>query len=177
MRKLFATGAMIIAIGAAGLSPSLAQMGTQAGLGMGMMGGGCPVMGMMGQGMMDRGQGMGGFGMMGGNQGRMSAMAEGRLAYLKSELGITEAQIDSWNAYAEAAKSRVGMMQDMRKSMMDMMQGGTAIDRMDARLKGMQAMVETMNAMKPAIVKLYEVLTPDQKKIADDLIGMDCGAM
>jgi hypothetical protein len=38
-------------------------------------------------------------------------------------------------------------------------------------------MVESMSAVKPATEKLYGVLTDEQKKIADQLIGNDCGAM
>jgi hypothetical protein len=41
----------------------------------------------------------------------------------------------------------------------------------------MEAMVETMKAVKPATEKLYAVLSDEQKKIADELIGTDCGAM
>jgi LTXXQ motif family protein len=47
----------------------------------------------------------------------------------------------------------------------------------DARTKSMEAMVEAMKAIKPATVKLYAALTAEQKKIADQLIGIDCGAM
>jgi hypothetical protein len=38
-------------------------------------------------------------------------------------------------------------------------------------------MVDSMKAVKPASEKLYAVLTDDQKKVADQLIGEDCGAM
>jgi hypothetical protein len=132
---------------------------------MGMVGGGCPMMGMMGQGMMsDR-------------RARTGAMLDGRLAYLKSELNITDAQIEAWNGYAEAAKGQVAVMQGMHNGMMEAMQKGSAIERMDARIKSMQAMVEAMNTVKPATEKLYAVLTAEQKKSADQLIGIDCGAM
>ena len=137
---------------------------------MGMMGGGCQMMGMMGQGMM-------GGGMMGGRQAKMGAMADGRLAYLKGELDITGAQTEAWNGYVEAVKGRVDTMQGMRQGMMEAMQKGSATARMDARIKGMEAMVESMKAVKPATEKLYGVLTDEQKKIADQLIGNDCGAM
>jgi ASC-1-like (ASCH) protein len=60
---------------------------------------------------------------------------------------------------------------------MEAMQKGSAIERIDARIKSMEAMVETMKAVKPATEKLYAVLSDEQKKIADELIGTDCGAM
>jgi hypothetical protein len=161
--------ALAAALSAAALSPSIAQ-NDQAGPMMGMMGGGCPMMGMMGRGMMGQGT-------MWGHQAGMGAMVDGRLAYLKSELKITDAQIEAWNGYAEAVKGRVSVMQGMRESMMNAMQKGGAIERMDVRINGMEAMLEAMKTVKPATVKLYSALTAEQKKVADQLIGVDCGAM
>lgn len=142
------------------------------------------MMGMMGQGMMDggmRGRGMMGQGMMRGKGmmrgSRMGAMTAGRLAYLKAELSITDAQEPVWKEYSDAAKERVSIMQGMRQSMMKSMQSGTAIERMEARISGMEAMLDAMKAVKPAADKLYATLADEQKKIADDLIGVDCGAM
>ena len=40
----------------------------------------------------------------------------------------------------------------------------------------MEAMLESMKALKPATEGLYAVLTAEQKTVADDLIGGDCGA-
>jgi hypothetical protein len=149
---------------------------------MGMMGGGCPMigmMGMMGPGMAGPGmwgQGEWGPGMMGPGS-RMGTVVDARLAYLKGELAITEAQTEAWNAYAEAATTRVDVMQGMRESMFSVMQEGSATERMDARIGGMEAMLEAMKALKPATENLYAALTDEQKKVADQLIGADCGAM
>ena len=128
----------------------------------------------MGQGMM-RGGRMG-EGMMGGHP-RMGAMAEGRLAYLKSELNIKDAQQAAWKEYSDAVTDRVGVMQSVRQTMMEAMRTGNANERMDARITGMEAMVAAMKVVKPATEKLYAVLSDEQKKIADQLIGMGCGAM
>jgi len=38
-------------------------------------------------------------------------------------------------------------------------------------------MVDAMKAVKPETETLYTVLTAEQKKIADVLIGQDCGAL
>lgn len=143
-----------------------------------MMGGGCPTMGMMGPGMMGRGGWDGGWGrgMMGG-QPKMGAMVDGRLAYLKGELGITDTQTKAWDAYAAAVKTRAELMQGMHATMVETMQKGTATERMDARIAGMEAMLDSLKALKPATEGLYVVLTDEQKKVADDLIGVDCGAM
>ena len=170
--------ALAAALTAVPLSPSLGQGFGFGGPGM-MMGGGCPTIGMMGQGMMGgwndewRGRGRG---MMGG-QPRLGAMIGGRLAYLKSELAITEAQTEAWNGYAEAVEARIESMQAIHASMWETMQQGTALERMDARIASMESMLEAMKALKPATATLYEALSDEQKKQADDLIGLDCGAM
>jgi hypothetical protein len=175
MARLLTTTALAFAMSVSALSPSFAQFQN----GRGMMGGGCPTMGMTGNGMMGRG-GWGadgwGRGMMGG-QRRMGAIVDGRLAYLKGELGITDTQSKAWDTYATAVKARVDLMQDMHAKMVETMQKGTATERMDSRIAGMEAMLGSLKALKPATEGLYAALTDEQKKVADDLIGVDCGAM
>ena len=79
-------------------------------LNQGMMGPGtCSMMGGMGQGMMM------GWGMM--NPALMGMMmggpaAQGRLAYMKAELGITDAQTAAGESYASAVNARVTSMQE-----------------------------------------------------------------
>ena len=73
----------------------------------GAMAGGMPMMGMMR--MMMGQDGMGGMAMMAGH-------VEGRLAFLKTELKITDAQLSVWNAVADAIRANA-------KSMTEMMSG------------------------------------------------------
>ena len=142
--------------------------GDMMGQGAGGMMGGCPMMGgMMGP-------------MMGGMQGMMMGsgpMMEGGLAYQKADLGITEDQTAAWDDYAAALKARGTAMQDMHGEMMQATQTGSAIARMDAHIKSMEAMVESLKALKPATEALYAVLTDEQKKKADQLLGGGCGMM
>ena len=182
MTRLLTPVVLALAFSAAAFSPSAAQSVVRPGAMMGMMGGGCPMIGMMGQGIMGAGMmGPGTWGPWGpgmtGRQPRMDAIVGGRLAYLEGELDITDAQTEAWKAYAEAVGARVDLMQGMWQSMIGAMRQGTAIERMDARIASMESMLEAMKALKPATEKLYAVLTDEQKKVADQLIGMDCGAM
>lgn len=170
MRNVIAAITLGSVLGLSAFSPTLAQMNSQAGPRMGMMGGECPTMGMMRRGPM-------GGGMMMGKHSRMGAMVAGRLAYLKSELKVSDTQTEAWERYADAVKSRVETMKGMRQTMMSAMQDGNAVDRMEARIAGMQAMLEAMKAIAPATEALYAVLSDSQKKTADQLIGADCGAM
>lgn len=175
MNNSFATAALALAIGAAAISPAFAQAGAPAGRMKGMAGGGCPMMGMMGGGMM--GQGKMGQGKKQDKEIQMGAMADSRLANLKTELKITDAQAAVWKGYADAIKTRVDVMQGSRTSMMGAMDKSGAIERMDLRIKSMEAMIESMKAVRPETVKLYAALTAEQKIVADQLIGADCGAM
>jgi hypothetical protein len=116
-----------------------------------------------------------GAGAMGTRTSHLASVVANRLAYLKDNLRITAAQNDAWNGYADALTERIDAMQSARTAMMNAMKAGTAVDRMNARIAGMQAIVDAMKTSSPAISKLYAVLTIEQKKIADEL--MDCGAM
>lgn len=169
MWKLLSVAASGLALGSVMLAPALAQPASDEHPSAGMMGGDCPMMHMMGHGMM-RGGKMG----MKHEPARMAAMAEGRLAYLKAMLKITDSQNEAWTAYADAVKARVAAMQEAREKMTN---GGNAIERMDARIKRMETMVASMKDLKPATEKLYAQLTDDQKETADQLIGGGCGAM
>jgi hypothetical protein len=190
MKALVKTAVLALALGIAAPASSFAHAHPMMGMMgghcpmMGMMGGHCPMMGMMGPGMM--GQGTMGQGMMG--QGTMdegmmdwhpdmAAVAVGHLAYLEAELGITESQMAAWNRYAEAAKERAAAMHGMPQGMMKAMDGGSMVERLDARIGAMEAMLDTLKAVRPAADELYTVLNDEQKKKADLLIAMPCGMM
>jgi len=155
-----------------------------------------PGIGTMGPGMMgygSMGPGMMGYGMGPGMMGRNGMMTpgmmgpgmmmgygpamEGQLAYVKAELGITDAQREAWDAYANAIKSRATTMEGMHTAMIQAMQTGSALERMEARTNAMQTMVESMKAIKPTTEALYKALTDEQKKKADLLLGNGCCMM
>ncbi len=174
----FPTVALICAVGL-GAGSALAQQAQQQmpmmGYGMGQMGMGQT--GMMGPGNMGM-MGPGMHGMMGpGVMMDVGPMMEGRLAYMKAELGITDAQTAAWDGYVTAVKAGASNMQGMHTTMMQAMQAGTALERLDARTKAMESMVESLKALRPATEKLYSALTDDQKKKADLLLGMGCCMM
>ena len=128
----------------------------------------CPKMGdMMGSGRHGMGKGM----------MHSVPMMEARLAYIKADLAITEAQTSAWDAYANAVRARHSSMESMHADMMKTKESGSVLDRMDARIKAMEAMVESLKALKPATEALYAVLTDEQKKQADQLLGGGCGMM
>jgi hypothetical protein len=132
---------------------------------------GCPMMGDMGFRCGMR-QGMGHGAMM-----HSVPMMEGRLAYIKADLEITDAQLAAWNAYADAVRSRHGTMESMQADMMKAKESGNALERMDAHIKAMESMVDGLKALKPVTEALYTVLSDEQKKKADQLLVGGCGMM
>ena len=153
----------------------------QGGMGQGgMMGPG----GMMGQGMMDRCPMMGR--MMCGKRGMRKdhgmmppsvPMMEGRLAYIKADLEITEAQMPAWNAYADAVRARRTKMAEMHAEMMKARESGTVLQLMDTRIKALEARLDSLKASKSTTEALYAALTDAQKKKADQLLAGHCGMM
>jgi len=103
--------------------------------------------------------------------GMMSSHVEGRLAFLKTELKITADQSAAWDRFADAYRAAGTSMHAMQGSMMAMMQGDLP-SRMAAHQKMMAAHLDAMKSISDPLKALYAVLSADQKKAADDLIGM-----
>ena len=148
----------------------------------------------MGQGMMSHMMQHGMMPMMGNMD--PSQHIEGRLAFLKTELKITEAQVPHWNAYADALRANAKHMGELMKQMMSsgmmgqgmmmgqstmtgnqgmMMQGqpGTMMslpDRLDWAEQHMTAHMEMLQAIKEPTTQLYAVLSEEQKQVADQLL-------
>ena len=136
--------------------------------GQAMMGG---MMSMMGRGM--------GMGMMGGMAG--GPRAEGRLAFIKAELKIVDAQAPQWNAFAEAVRGNATAMVGMRRAMMAQRAAATLPERLALADKEATAHLAAMKKTSDALGKLYAALTDEQKKIADGIVlgpmGMPMGMM
>ena len=84
----------------------------------GTMGGGNSAMNMMGNGMSM----MGMMQMMGNPGSGMGGMAtidriEGRIAFLKTEIKVTDAQNDAWNAFADVLRGNAKKLGELRASM------------------------------------------------------------
>jgi hypothetical protein len=169
------------------------MMGRMAGMmgqGQGMMG---QSQGMMGQGMM--GQGMMGQGMMGGRMAgdqvagggaMMGGMAErhveGRLAFLKAELKITDAQAAQWAAFADVVRANAKAAAETRHSTVPgQAVSGTLPERLAQQEKALTANVTGFKKVEDALGKLYAGLSAEQKQRADGIVigpmGMPTGMM
>ena len=145
---------------------------------MGMMAGNMPMTNMM--------QMMGMMGQSGAETGctGMSGMAtidhvEGRIAFLRTELKITDAQNASWNAFADALRANAKGLGEVRASMMP--QAGTMpqtmVDRLALEEKWLAARLEGTRAIKSALTNLAGTFSDEQKKAADELLAPHMGMM
>lgn len=99
-----------------------------------------------------------------------SIMVESHLTDLKAQLKITPAQETAWQAYTAQAKQQAASMQPLHSQTE---QGtGTAPERMAQHTTAMQQRAAGMAAMTNAFSTLYAALTPEQKAIADQNVGM-----
>jgi hypothetical protein len=118
--------------------------------------------------------------MMMGQDGIRRMMAEhieGRLAFLKTELKVTDAQLPLWNAFAQAMRNNAAAMQAMPHMMMGKNKAATLPDKLAARETMLAAQLEAVRNLKTAIDPLYMALDSDQKKIADEIMLGPMGMM
>ena len=144
---------------------------------------------MMGHQMMGEGQSMmgghammGGMGMRGGASSmceRMGTHIEGRLAFLKAELNITTEQEALWKDYANAVRDNAKTMSSRCTSLMgDSGASQRSLpDRLDAQEQFVAARLDALRATNKALKPLYQALSDDQKKVADQLIRSSTGMM
>jgi hypothetical protein len=95
---------------------------------------------------------------------------EGRIAFIKVELGITEAQLPQWNAFADALRASA---KTLRMATMGTMQSGMPASvpaKIDAMVAAMTARLDAMKTTAAAGKSLYEVLSDAQRKTADELL-------
>ncbi|MBR0914601.1 Spy/CpxP family protein refolding chaperone [Bradyrhizobium japonicum] len=159
------------------------KAGSQRMPGAGMMGGGMmdmmgantpmsDMMRMMGMMRQSGGDGMGGM--------ETIDRVEGRIAFLRTELKITEAQTSAWNAFADALRTNAKTIGAMRGSMM-MPQQGTGspdlVEKLSLQEKWLAARLDGTRAMKSALSNLAGTFSEEQKKTADELLAPHMGMM
>lgn len=101
---------------------------------------------------------------------------EGRIAFLKAELGITPAQEAQWNPFADALRANGQAMADMHQRMMGGGMPATLPQRLEWREQMMTSHLEALRTIKVATGPLYGALSNEQRRIADNLI-MGMGSM
>jgi len=97
---------------------------------------------------------------------------EGRIAYLKAELKITDAQQPQFDAVAKVMRDNAKSMHDAFESLRgDRSQPRTALSRLEARAKFAQLRADGDAKMLAVFRPLYQAMSPDQQKAADEMLG------
>src|SRR6266545_1343563 len=167
------TSAAFIALGASawaqasdphhpeGAAPGAAQPAPQSPGGMGGM---AEMMRMM-QGMRMMGMGR-----------DMIDRVEGRIAFLRAELKITDAQTTAWNSFADALRANAQKLAAVRPAMMAPAGGPQTLTAgLDAQERWLTVRLEGLRAIKAAFPPLYGTLSDEQKKTASELLGPHLG--
>lgn len=106
---------------------------------------------------------------------RMDEHIDGQLAYLRTELKITDAQTPQWNVFANTFRAdkeknaRLCKTTENEESRSKMMSASLpeSLGMMAARLT---VKLESLRAMEAAIQPLYSILSKEQKKTADEVM-------
>ncbi len=120
--------------------------------------------------------GMGRSGMGGNMRGMMTLMQhpEGQIAFLKTELKITAAQETAWSAFADALRAYATQMNGTHDTMTQQRSDGNKPlpESLSFRVQMMEMHLASLKTYQEAVTKIYGALTDEQKKTADDLLGM-----
>jgi LTXXQ motif family protein len=147
-----------------GAAPGTAQQAPQSPAGMGGM---AEMMRMM-QSMHMMGPGMMGMDMI--------DRVEGRIAFLRTELKITDAQTSAWNSFADAFRANAQKLAALRPAMIPAPGAQQTLTAgLDAQERWLTARLEGLRAIKAAFTPLYGALSDEQKKTATEILGPQLG--
>jgi hypothetical protein len=106
-----------------------------------------------------------------------SERVEARLAYLKTALKITDAQQPQWDAFADTLRKQARAADERMKAHRAQTAEGrkgtppTAIERMERAQTRLAASSTRLNETLAAAKPLYAALSPEQQKVADELLA------
>ncbi|MDP1963019.1 MAG: Spy/CpxP family protein refolding chaperone [Reyranella sp.] len=100
----------------------------------------------------------------------------GNRAYIKARLELKPEQMTAWNAF-EKASDEASTKATARCAALpaELKERPNYVDRLSMEEDAMKARVASIAAVKPTLVALYGVLSPEQKTILDRPRGMRAG--
>jgi len=99
---------------------------------------------------------------------------EGRIAFLKAELAITDAQDAAWAGFAEALRGYAAGLKSTRMMGMDAA-SPDLLARLDQSDKQLSVKLDGVRALRAALAPLLEVLSDDQRATAAELLPVQIG--
>lgn len=104
----------------------------------------------------------------------LTKRVEGRIAFLKAELAITDAQVTKWNAFADALRAYSAALMSAHPAGMDAM-APDLVAWLDQSEKQLSAELDGVRGLKAALAPLWDVLTDDQRSAATELLPVHMG--
>jgi hypothetical protein len=106
----------------------------------------------------------------------MTERVEGRIAFLRAELKITDAQTSAWNAFADALRGNAQKLTAARPAMTPSAGGQqTLTERLDGQERWLTARLEGIRSIKAAFTPLFGTFSDEQKKTATEILGPHLG--
>ena len=106
----------------------------------------------------------------------MTDHIEGRIAFLKAELKITNTQADAWEAFADALRLQAKRIAEARKAIGESSAQSAGFEQQLANQEiVLSARLEGIRAIEAAYGHL--ALSAEQRKIAEELLGAHMGMM
>jgi hypothetical protein len=103
--------------------------------------------------------------------GQEIQFSEGRLAFLKAELKITEAQTKQWDAFAGALRENVAKLNEAYKAPdREATEKMSPAERLGWFEKAITARLDAVKRSRAAMEPLYAALSDEQKKMFDRFI-------
>ena len=92
----------------------------------------------------------------------------GQRAYLKAKLDLKPDQMSAWDAFQKAADEASGQEKARCATLpTEMKEPPTLMRRLDRQEAMMKTRMESIQAVKPSLMALYDKLSPEQKAVLD----------
>ena len=101
---------------------------------------------------------------------------DGRVAFLRAELKITEQQATAWGDVENALRANARLLKEAHSATAETASSQATLERrLDVQTRLLSARLEGAQAISTALSGLYRALSPEQQKLADELIGAQLG--
>jgi cell pole-organizing protein PopZ len=107
----------------------------------------------------------------------MTEHTAGRIAFLRAELQITDAQSKAWDAFADALRNIGSQLKQTDMPMIAEASAPQLLAQLESQERMLTARLEGVRAMKAAFAPLYDALSTEQRKTVDDLLANHMGLM
>lgn len=95
---------------------------------------------------------------------------EGRIAFLKAEIGVTGAQEQAWDEFAQALRAGRQHLLEARQALAAAMGQSDALGRLAAYEHHLSMRLDTLRSARGSLERLYGMLNDTQKRSANDLV-------